>query len=69
MSDLSQVTEIKDVTQLDLKEIEQTGAPAAGEKTLADLRKRKLIVQKCVSKMGSKQCDLNICAGRDNGSL
>ncbi|TEB35597.1 phenylalanine-tRNA ligase [Coprinellus micaceus] len=40
------VTEIKDVTQLDLKEIEQTGAPAAGEKTLADLRKRKLIVQK-----------------------
>ncbi|KAH6915320.1 phenylalanine-tRNA ligase [Coprinopsis sp. MPI-PUGE-AT-0042] len=38
--------EIKDVTQLELKEIQASGDLKAGEKTLADLRKRKLVIQK-----------------------
>ncbi|KAH8830469.1 phenylalanine-tRNA ligase [Flagelloscypha sp. PMI_526] len=37
---------INDQTQLDLKEIIETGTLAAGEKILADLRKRKLVTQK-----------------------
>ncbi|KAF8076534.1 phenylalanine-tRNA ligase [Lyophyllum atratum] len=37
---------IQDVTQIDLQEIASTGTLKAGEKTLADLRKRKLIVQR-----------------------
>ncbi|KAF5388450.1 hypothetical protein D9615_000530 [Tricholomella constricta] len=37
---------IQDVTQIDLQEIASTGMLKAGEKTLADLRKRKLIVQR-----------------------
>ncbi|KAF8205089.1 phenylalanine-tRNA ligase [Pholiota molesta] len=40
------VSEIQDVTQVDLNEIAATGTLKAGEKTLADLRKRKLISQK-----------------------
>ncbi|KAF9569334.1 phenylalanine-tRNA ligase [Agrocybe pediades] len=40
------VSEIKDVTQLDIQEVANTGTLKAGEKVLADLRKRKLIVQK-----------------------
>jgi phenylalanyl-tRNA synthetase alpha chain len=39
-------TAIKDTTQLDLREVDSTGTVKAGEKTLADLRKRKLIVQR-----------------------
>ncbi|PPQ99033.1 hypothetical protein CVT24_003593 [Panaeolus cyanescens] len=39
-------SEIRDATQEDLKEILKTGTLAAGEKVLADLRKRKLVVQK-----------------------
>ncbi|PFH52843.1 hypothetical protein AMATHDRAFT_73967 [Amanita thiersii Skay4041] len=38
--------EIKDSTQADLQEIAETGSLVAGEKVLADLRKRKLITQK-----------------------
>ncbi|KAJ7094630.1 phenylalanine-tRNA ligase [Mycena belliarum] len=37
---------IKDVTQLDLVEIQSSGMLKSGEKDLADLRKRKLIVQR-----------------------
>ncbi|KAJ7276539.1 tRNA synthetases class II core domain (F)-domain-containing protein [Mycena haematopus] len=37
---------IKDVTQLDLLEIQSSGALKSGEKDLAELRKRKLIVQR-----------------------
>ncbi|KAJ7765014.1 phenylalanine-tRNA ligase [Mycena maculata] len=37
---------IKDVTQLDLLEIQSSGTLKSGEKNLADLRKRKLIVQR-----------------------
>ncbi|KAG6830840.1 hypothetical protein H0H92_014492 [Tricholoma furcatifolium] len=37
---------IEDSTQIDLKEIASTGTLKAGEKTLADLRKRKLVVQR-----------------------
>ncbi|KAL1747666.1 tRNA synthetases class II core domain (F)-domain-containing protein [Schizophyllum fasciatum] len=39
-------SEIQDQTQLDLQEIETTGSLKSGEKVLADLRKRKLVVQK-----------------------
>ncbi|KAJ8698310.1 Phenylalanyl-tRNA synthetase, beta subunit, cytoplasmic [Pleurotus ostreatus] len=38
--------EIKDITRDDLLEIKSTGTLKSGEKALADLRKRKLIVQK-----------------------
>lgn len=41
-----QVSEIQDTTQIDLQEIASTGTLKAGEKVLADLRKRKLISQK-----------------------
>lgn len=37
---------IEDVTQNDLREVQSTGTLKQGEKILADLRKRKLIVQK-----------------------
>ncbi|KAF7355441.1 Phenylalanine--tRNA ligase alpha subunit [Mycena sanguinolenta] len=37
---------IKDVTQIDLLEIQSSGTLKSGEKDLADLRKRKLIVQR-----------------------
>ncbi|KAL1725023.1 tRNA synthetases class II core domain (F)-domain-containing protein [Schizophyllum commune] len=40
------VSEIQDQTQLDLQEIETTGTLKSGEKVLADLKKRKLVVQK-----------------------
>ncbi|KAF8165216.1 phenylalanine-tRNA ligase [Crassisporium funariophilum] len=40
------LSEIRDVTQVDLQEIAATGSLQAGEKVLADLRKRKLIIQK-----------------------
>ncbi|KAH9045563.1 phenylalanine-tRNA ligase [Lactarius pseudohatsudake] len=40
------VSTIEDVTQNELREVESTGTLSAGEKSLADLRKRKLIVQK-----------------------
>ncbi|KAH9966102.1 phenylalanine-tRNA ligase [Russula dissimulans] len=40
------VSSIEDTTQKELREIESTGALSAGEKSLADLRKRKLTVQK-----------------------
>ena len=43
------VDKIQDVTQEELKELESTGTLKAGEKTLADLRKRKLAIQKSVS--------------------
>jgi phenylalanyl-tRNA synthetase alpha chain len=40
------VSSIEDTTQKELCEIESTGTLSAGEKSLADLRKRKLAVQK-----------------------
>ncbi|KAN0126960.1 phenylalanine-tRNA ligase [Russula decolorans] len=40
------VSSIEDTTQKDLREIESTGTLTTGEKSLADLRKRKLAVQK-----------------------
>ncbi|KAF8640129.1 hypothetical protein AX17_001365 [Amanita inopinata Kibby_2008] len=40
------ISEIRDTTQADLKEISSTSSLKAGEKVLADLRKRKLIAQK-----------------------
>lgn len=40
------VSEIVDSTQLQMREVDSTGTLKAGEKTLADLRKRKLIVQR-----------------------
>lgn len=36
------------MTQKDLREVDSSGTLKAGEKVLGDLRKRKLIVQKCV---------------------
>ncbi|PPQ83267.1 hypothetical protein CVT25_004006 [Psilocybe cyanescens] len=39
-------SEIRDTTQIDLQEIASTGTLKAGEKVLADLRKRKLVSQK-----------------------
>lgn len=41
-----QATEIDDATQKDMREVDSTGTLQAGEKVLADLRKRKLIAQK-----------------------
>jgi phenylalanyl-tRNA synthetase alpha chain len=40
------VSSIEDTTQKELREIESTGNLSAGEKSLADLRKRKLALQK-----------------------
>ncbi|KAF8528964.1 tRNA synthetases class II core domain (F)-domain-containing protein [Hysterangium stoloniferum] len=40
------ITTIDDITQRELQEIESTGALKAGDKALAELRKRKLAVQK-----------------------
>lgn len=37
---------IEDITQNDLREVQSSGTLKQGEKILADLRKRKLIVQK-----------------------
>jgi phenylalanyl-tRNA synthetase alpha chain len=41
-----QATTIEDSTKSEIIEIDTTGALAAGEKALADLRKRKLVIQK-----------------------
>ncbi|KII94864.1 hypothetical protein PLICRDRAFT_33685 [Plicaturopsis crispa FD-325 SS-3] len=43
---VKQVPSIVDATQLDLREVDSTGTLKAGEKALADLRKRKLIIQR-----------------------
>jgi len=40
------VSSIEDTTQKELREVDTTGTLSAGEKSLADLRKRKLVVQK-----------------------
>ena len=40
------VLSIEDATQKELREVESTGTLSAGEKSLADLRKRKLAIQK-----------------------
>lgn len=37
---------IQDATQLELREVDSSGSLKSGEKPLAELRKRKLIVQK-----------------------
>ena len=56
------VSEIQDATQIDLQEIESTGTLQAGEKTLADLRKRKLVSQKCLylTKVAVKFADSHV---------
>jgi hypothetical protein len=41
-----QVSNITDTTQIELREVESSGTLAAGEKALAELRKRKLIIQR-----------------------
>ena len=41
-----QVSSIVDTTQLQMREVDSTGSLQAGEKALADLRKRKLIAQR-----------------------
>ncbi|KAH8118357.1 tRNA synthetases class II core domain (F)-domain-containing protein [Phellopilus nigrolimitatus] len=43
---LKKVSSITDSTQLDMREVDSTGSLKSGEKALAALRKRKLIVQK-----------------------
>ena len=43
---IHQVPSIQDVTKEDLREIASTGTLQSGEKVLADLRKRNLIVQR-----------------------
>ena len=43
---IDQVPSIQDATKEDLQEIASTGTLKSGEKVLADLRKRKLIVQR-----------------------
>lgn len=40
------MSSIDDVTQRELREVEMTGRLHAGEKALAELRKRKLAIQK-----------------------
>lgn len=40
------MSSIEDVTRLELREVDATGTLKAGEKSLAELRKRKLIVQR-----------------------
>ncbi|KAI0003097.1 hypothetical protein BJV74DRAFT_815484 [Russula compacta] len=40
------VSSIEDTTQKELRQVDTTGTLSAGEKSLADLRKRKLVVQK-----------------------
>lgn len=65
------MTTIQDTTQLDLREIDSTGALKSGEKILADLRKRKLIVQRLLyhhllSSINNES--LYLGAGKDNGS-
>lgn len=44
-----QVSSIVDTTQLQMREVDSTGTLKAGEKALADLRKRKLIAQRYVA--------------------
>ena len=44
----AQAESIDDETQKDMREVDSTGTLKAGEKALAELRKRKLIAQKCV---------------------
>lgn len=58
------------MTQVDLKEVESTGTLKAGEKTLADLRKRKLIVQRLVSRIQSRLPTIliHLRLEKDNGS-
>jgi len=43
---MTQVPVISDATRNDMQEIASTGTLEAGEKVLADLRKRKLISQR-----------------------
>ena len=45
----TEAASIDDTTQKELREVDSTGTLKAGEKVLADLRKRKLITQKSVA--------------------
>jgi len=64
---IPKVSSIEDTTQKELREIETAGALSAGEKSLADLRKRKLAVQKSGSfRFITPLVDLD--AGKANGS-
>lgn len=44
---ICEVAHITDSTQIELREVESTGTLQAGEKALAELRKRKLVIQRC----------------------
>lgn len=63
------VSSIEDTAQKELREVDITGTLSAGEKTLADLRKRKLIVQRfgalCPLVLSSS---VDLHAGKVNGS-
>lgn len=64
----TQVTDIKDTTQLELLEIVSTGSLGSGEKSLADLRKRKLVIQK-YDQEALVLCSTDTSSGKANGSL
>ena len=63
------VLSIEDATQKELREVESTGTLSAGEKSLADLRKRKLAIQKfgILNSLLAFKVDFRL--GKDNGSL
>ena len=64
------VSSIEDTTQKELREIESTGNLSAGEKSLADLRKRKLALQKFgTSVLFFLTFEANLRLGKANGSL
>jgi phenylalanyl-tRNA synthetase alpha chain len=68
---LPKAATINDSTQAEMREIENTGTLAAGEKALTELKKRKLVVQKygiSMSKLPGAQYLTN-SLGRDNTSL
>src|SRR6266404_6116103 len=65
---------IEDVTQKELREVDSTGTLSAGEKSLADLRKRKLVVQRSGILSIRSACPaplitMHLHLGKANGSL
>lgn len=65
-----QVDSITDTTQLQAREVDSTGSLKAGEKALADLRKRKLIVQRFVYiELAPFGINSYRHTGKDSGSL
>jgi len=56
-----------DTTKIELREVESSGTLAAGEKALAELRKRKLVIQRLLKSSNVIQLSLTICKERANG--